>query len=77
MSDPASLDALRAAFSGRLLTAPEDTAPFLIDWRMSWRGAARAVVQPDTAADVAAVVRWCAATGTPIVPQGGNTGCRP
>ena len=74
MSDPASLDALRAAFSGRLLTAPEDTAPFLIDWRKSWRGAARAVVQPDTAADVAAVVRWCAATGTPIVPQGGNTG---
>jgi len=67
-------DGLRGVFSGRLLTAAEDMAPFLTDWRGQWRGAARAVAQPDTAADVAAVVRWCAANGAPVVPQGGNTG---
>ena len=71
---PPSLEALRAAFSGRLLTAPEETAPFLVDWRKQWRGEALAVVQPDTAQDVAAVVRWCADAGVPITPQGGNTG---
>ncbi len=32
------------------------------------------MAQPDTAVDVAAVVRWCAAAGVPITPQGGNTG---
>ncbi|HTK36777.1 MAG TPA: FAD-binding oxidoreductase [Caulobacteraceae bacterium] len=68
------LDDLRAAFSGRLLTDPQDTAAFLTDWRGLWKGAALAVVQPDTAEDVAAVVRWCAANGVPVVPQGGNTG---
>jgi FAD/FMN-containing dehydrogenase len=33
-----------------------------------------AVVRPATTAEVAAVVRACAAAGTSIVPQGGNTG---
>jgi FAD/FMN-containing dehydrogenase len=70
----ADLGSLRAAFSGRLLTTPEEMAPFLVDWRKSWRGAALAVAQPDTTEDVAAVVRWCAAEGAPVVPQGGNTG---
>ncbi|MGE0385165.1 MAG: FAD-binding oxidoreductase [Gammaproteobacteria bacterium] len=65
---------LREAFAGRLLVDPSDTAPFLRDWRGRWIGRALAVVQPDTATDVAAVVRWCAARGVPIVPQGGNTG---
>jgi len=62
------------SFSGRVLTAPEDTAPFLVDWRKQWHGSARAVIQPDTPDDVARVVRWCAAENVPIVPQGGNTG---
>jgi FAD/FMN-containing dehydrogenase len=70
----ARLDHLRGAFSGRLLTEPGDMAPFLTDWRGVWRGAALAVAQPDTATDVAAVVRWCAAHRVPITPQGGNTG---
>ncbi|MBX9936577.1 MAG: FAD-binding oxidoreductase [Burkholderiaceae bacterium] len=37
------------------------------------QGKALAVVRPADTAQVAAVVRACAATGTPIVPQGGNT----
>ncbi len=44
------------------------------DWRKRSRGKALAVVRPASTAEVAAVVRACAATGTSIVPQGGNTG---
>ncbi|MCL4745451.1 MAG: FAD-binding oxidoreductase [Burkholderiaceae bacterium] len=66
--------ALRACFSGRLLSAPEDTRPFLTDWRKRYTGDALAVVQPDSTADVAAVVRWCAGNAVAVVPQGGNTG---
>lgn len=65
---------LREAFVGRLFTDPADMAPYLTDWRRKWTGQAVAVAQPDTAADVAAVVRWCQQHGVPIVPQGGNTG---
>ncbi|MBP5997430.1 MAG: FAD-binding oxidoreductase [Azonexus sp.] len=56
-----------------VLTAAADLAPYLTDWRGRYRGAARCVVRPGTAADVAAVVRACVAAGAPIVPQGGNT----
>ena len=68
------INTLRAAFSGKLLTATEEMAPYLLDWRKRYQGAALAVAEPDTTADVAAVVRWCAARGIAIVPQGGNTG---
>ena len=56
-----------------VLTAAADLAPYLTDWRGRYRGAARCVVRPGTAAEVAAVVRACVAAGAPIVPQGGNT----
>jgi len=67
-------NALRAAFAGRLLTDPADTAPFLTDWRRKWTGHALAVAQPDSTADVAAVLRWCHERRVAVVPQGGNTG---
>ena len=51
-----------------------DMAPHLADWRDLYRGKAIAVVRPATTAEVAALVRLCAETHTPIVPQGGNTG---
>ncbi|MGI9219187.1 MAG: FAD-binding oxidoreductase [Hydrogenophaga sp.] len=44
------------------------------DWRQRARGRALAVVRPGSTAEVAAVVRACAAAGVSIVPQGGNTG---
>ena len=68
------LSELRAAFSGRLHTDVADQAPFLTDWRGKWTGRAIAVAQPDTTADVAAVLGWCHAHRVPVVPQGGNTG---
>ncbi len=68
------IEQLRAAFSGRLLTTPTDITAFVTDWRKRYVGRAVAVAQPDTVQDVAAVVRWCAARGVSVVPQGGNTG---
>ncbi len=67
-------DTHRPAFAGRWLTAAEDMAPFLTDWRRKWTGSAYAVAQPESAEDVAAVVRWCVQQRRPIVAQGGNTG---
>jgi FAD/FMN-containing dehydrogenase len=57
-----------------LITDAADMAPYLADWRALYQGSAAAVVRPASTAEVAAVVRLCAETCTPIVPQGGNTG---
>jgi len=57
-----------------VLTEAADTAPYLTDWRKRYHGRAQAVVRPGSTAEVAAVVQACAAAGTPMVPQGGNTG---
>ena len=51
-----------------------DLSAWELDWRRRWHGKALAVVRPDSTAEVAAVVRLCAARGVSIVPQGGNTG---
>jgi FAD/FMN-containing dehydrogenase len=57
-----------------MLTAAADLEPYIVDWRGVYRGAAAAVVRPADTAQVAAVMKLCADTGTPLVPQGGNTG---
>jgi FAD/FMN-containing dehydrogenase len=57
-----------------ILTAAADLEPYIVDWRGVYRGAAAAVVRPANTAEVAAVMKICADTGTPLVPQGGNTG---
>jgi FAD/FMN-containing dehydrogenase len=69
-----TLAELASSFNGRLLTAADDMAPFVTDWGHMRSGQALAVAQPDTTADVAAIMRWCAANKVPVVPQGGNTG---
>jgi FAD/FMN-containing dehydrogenase len=69
------LDDLRAAVGAEhVLTDPDVTAGFSVDWTGRFRGAAAAVVRPGSTAEVATVVRVCAAAGLPVVPQGGNTG---
>jgi FAD/FMN-containing dehydrogenase len=68
------LDALRAAVGPERVRTDGDLDAWQIDWRRRWRGRALAVVLPGSTAEVAAVVRACAAHGTPIVAQGGNTG---
>lgn len=74
---PALLAALRAAVGeAHVLTATShgDLSAWERDWRRRWHGRALAVVRPASTSEVAAVVRACAAHGTPLVPQGGNTG---
>ncbi len=57
-----------------LLTAPEDVAPYCVDWSGRFRGATAAVVRPATVSEVAGVVNVCRRHGAAVVPQGGNTG---
>ncbi|WP_295849430.1 FAD-binding oxidoreductase [uncultured Xylophilus sp.] len=56
----------------------DDPATDLTAWEQDWRrrvkGTALAVVRPGSTDEVAAVVQACAAAGTALVPQGGNTG---
>jgi FAD/FMN-containing dehydrogenase len=67
------LDRLHAVVSGRnVITDPADMSPYLEDWRKLYRGRAQAVVRPGSTAEVAAIVRLCAQSEVPVVPQGGN-----
>jgi FAD/FMN-containing dehydrogenase len=68
------LAALEAAVGPSHVLASGDLSAWELDWRKRWRGRALAVVRPADAAQVAAVVKACAAHATSLVPQGGNTG---
>ncbi|MFT5440866.1 MAG: FAD/FMN-containing dehydrogenase, partial [Alphaproteobacteria bacterium] len=57
-----------------LITDPVEIAPYVIDQRKYYEGRTPMVVRPATTNEVAEIVKICAETGTPIVPQGGNTG---
>ncbi|WP_313313943.1 FAD-binding oxidoreductase [Pulveribacter sp.] len=70
----ALLDTLRQIVGAAHVLTDGDLAAYEQDWRRRQRGRALAVVRPASTAEVAAVVRACAAAGTSIVPQGGNTG---
>ncbi|MCG2592968.1 FAD-binding oxidoreductase [Ramlibacter sp. XY19] len=64
---------LKAAVGAAHVLTEGDLSAYEQDWRKRRRGKALAVVRPGSTAEVAAVVRLCAAAGAPIVPQGGNT----
>jgi FAD/FMN-containing dehydrogenase len=70
------LQALRDALGAQQVLTPDaaDLSAYEQDWRRRQRGRSLAVVRPGSTAEVAAVVRACAAAGVSIVPQGGNTG---
>ena len=63
---------LRALLSPNEL--PSDTAPFLLDQRKRYTSTDCLVVQPNSVQSVQKIVRFCAARGITITPQGGNTG---
>ncbi|MBL8339988.1 MAG: FAD-binding oxidoreductase [Rubrivivax sp.] len=68
------LDTLRRIVGAPQVLTEGDLSAYTHDWRRRWQGRPLAVVRPGSTAEVAAVVRACAAAGTAIVPQGGNTG---
>ena len=51
-----------------------DMAPYLVEQRNLFRGAAPIVLRPGSTAEVAEIVALCAAAHVPVIPQGGNTG---
>jgi FAD/FMN-containing dehydrogenase len=56
------------------LAEPEDQARYLTEWRDTWIGRAPLVLRPGSTEEVARILRLAHDTGTPVVPQGGNTG---
>ena len=73
MDTPPIVATLRAIVGPRGLLLGADTAGYTEDWRRLYQGRTPAVVRPANTEEVAAVIRACAASGTPVVPQGGNT----
>ncbi|MGF6873550.1 FAD-binding oxidoreductase [Paraburkholderia sp. MM5477-R1] len=57
-----------------MITEEQDVAPYVQDARGRYRGETSLVVRPSSTQQVADVVKLCAQTGTPVIPQGGNTG---
>jgi FAD/FMN-containing dehydrogenase len=59
---------------GHVLAEPDLRAPYERDATGRFAGDAAVVVRPADTGQVAAVLAACHDTGTPVVPQGGNTG---
>ncbi len=57
-----------------VLTAEFEKTPYVTELRGHYLGRTPAVVRPGSADEIAAILKLANATGTPIVPQGGNTG---
>jgi FAD/FMN-containing dehydrogenase len=74
-SETPLLEAVAAIVGARhVITDAQEIAPYLMEERGLYRGAARAVVRPGSAEEVAAVLALCNRRRIPVVPQGGNTG---
>jgi FAD/FMN-containing dehydrogenase len=56
------------------ITDPDLKAPYLVEMRHLFHGHTPMVLRPSSVAEVAAIVKLANETGTPLVPQGGNTG---
>jgi FAD/FMN-containing dehydrogenase len=79
MADIVAVNALIARFAAivgaaHVLTGANDKEPYLVEWRGYYHGRTPAVVRPGSAQEIAAILKLANETGTPIVPQGGNTG---
>ncbi len=74
-ADPALLARFAAIVGARhALTDPAAIAPYLSEERGLYQGRSPLVLRPGTVAEVAAILELASETGTPVVPQGGNTG---
>ena len=68
-----ALARIHAIVGERGWVAADEQERFLVEWRGLWRGRPLAVVRPGDTAEVAEIVRICAAARIAIVPQAGNT----
>lgn len=70
----ALLDALASVLGRKgIVTDPAAIAPWLVDWRRRFHGAAPAILAPASTAEVAATVAAAARHRVALVPQGGNS----
>ncbi|MEO3386139.1 FAD-binding oxidoreductase [Mesorhizobium sp. CAU 1741] len=53
---------------------PADIEPYVTERRGLWSGKSAMVLRPGSVQEVSAILKLASETGTPIVPQGGNTG---
>lgn len=75
LPDPAVLDRFAAIVGeSHALRDPADIAPYVTERRGLWPGATALVLRPGSVEEVSAIMRLATETGTPVVPQGGNTG---
>ncbi|HUF86666.1 MAG TPA: FAD-binding oxidoreductase [Thermohalobaculum sp.] len=75
MIAPEVIERLKQAAGPRgYVDDPAEIAPYCTPFRDGWVGKTPLVLRPGSTAQVADLVRICAETRTPIVPQGGNTG---
>jgi FAD/FMN-containing dehydrogenase len=58
----------------QVLTGPDLTAGYAVDWTGRFRGRTPAVVRPSSVDEVAGVLAACREHDAAVVPQGGNTG---
>lgn len=73
--DPALIDRFAAIVGEKYaLRDQQDIAPYLIERRGLWHGATSLVLRPGSVDEVSRIMRLATETGTPIVPQSGNTG---
>ena len=56
------------------VTDPAVLAPFLVEGRGLYQGRSAMLLRPGSVGEVAAILKLANETGTPLVPQGGNTG---
>ncbi len=71
----ATLNELKAAAgTGSWFDAPEDVAPYLVDFRRLYRGAAPLVLLPRTVGQISRILAICHRDEVAVVPCGGNTG---
>jgi len=56
-----------------VITAEEEMAPYLKDWRGHYFGKATAIIRPSSTDEVAAILKLANDHLIPVVPQGGNT----
>ncbi|MFY8088679.1 MAG: hydroxyacid dehydrogenase, partial [Rubrivivax sp.] len=61
------VEQLRGLLGAAQVLTDGDLSAWEQDWRRRWHGKALAVVRPGSTAEVAAVVRTCAAAGVALV----------
>ena len=73
--DPALIDRFAAIVGDKYaLRDQADIAPYITEQRGLWHGRTSLVLRPGSVEEVSRIMRLATETGTPIVPQSGNTG---